>query len=113
MNQFNVRREYVFQAEAINGVRVTAIHFHDSIVTVGVGQAADFLSRLTDYLWVAIFVNVLHFLRPKTRDKGYGSSPYDRRGYDAQATANRGDASPFPDPVSRTPVSRGRRQPVF
>jgi hypothetical protein len=37
-------------------MRVAATYFHDAVMTIGIDEAADLFSRLSDDLWVTIFV---------------------------------------------------------
>jgi integrase len=43
VDQFDILRKDVLEAEAIDGVRVTTADFHQAVVPVAAGQAADFL----------------------------------------------------------------------
>ena len=60
MNQFDVRRQQILQAEAIDGVGVAAAHFHEAVVALGIGQAADLLGGFRDHAGFAEFVDKFH-----------------------------------------------------
>ena len=46
VNQFDICRQNIFQAEAINRVCVAAADFHQPVVALRVGQAANFFRGL-------------------------------------------------------------------
>ena len=67
VNQFDVGREQILQAETINGVGVAAAHFHEAIVAIGIGERANFFARL----WRSVLGREIHpqisLLRPLRR----------------------------------------------
>ena len=52
VNQLDVRRQQVLQAEAIDGVRVAAAHFHEAIVASRIGEPADLVGGFVDHVRV-------------------------------------------------------------
>ena len=60
MHQFDIRRKQILQAEAIDGVRVAAAHFHEAIVAFGIGQAADLLGGPGDDSGIAKLIDEFH-----------------------------------------------------
>ena len=60
MNQLDIRRKYILQAEAIDRVGVPAANFHQAVVAIGIGEAADFFGGLGDQLGVAEFIDEFH-----------------------------------------------------
>jgi hypothetical protein len=60
MDQFNIRRENVLEAEAIDSMRMSAAHFHDAIVARGIGQPANLFRSFGDQFRVAEFVHISH-----------------------------------------------------
>ncbi len=83
MNQFDILGENVLQAETIDGVRVTAANFHQSVMAVGVGEASNFFRRFGDQFRIAKLVNIFHCVIPVQPRYGEclswtSSSPYPR-----------------------------------
>ena len=60
VDQFDVRRQQILQAEAIDRVRVSAADFHDAVVAVGIGQPADLFRRPGDHFGFAKLVYESH-----------------------------------------------------
>src|SRR5579872_1588188 len=60
MNQFDVGRQKIFKAEAVDGVGVPPAHFHEAVVTPGIGKTADLVSGLGDQLRFAKLVDKSH-----------------------------------------------------
>ena len=46
MNEFEVIGKNILQSEAIDGMGVSAADFHDAVMAVGIGQAANFFRVL-------------------------------------------------------------------
>ena len=46
MDQFDVRGQQLIQPEAKDGMGVATTHFHDAVMTSGIGKRMDFLQRL-------------------------------------------------------------------
>ena len=60
VNQLDVRRQHVLQAEAIDGVGVAAADLHDAIVPAGVGEAINLFGSFGDQFWISEFVYISH-----------------------------------------------------
>ena len=78
VHQLDVRRQQILQAEAIDGVRVAAAHFHEPVVPVRIGEAADLLGGLRDHAGVAKFIDDISCIVPKVRSRNrldIGSRP--------------------------------------
>ena len=60
VNQLNILREKIFQAESINRVGVAAANFHDAVMTIGIGETANFFRGLGNYLGFAKLVDKFH-----------------------------------------------------
>ena len=58
MDQFDVFGKDIFQAEAINGVSMSAADFHHAVMTIGARQAANLIGCLRDQFGFAELVNV-------------------------------------------------------
>ena len=71
VDQFDVGRQQILQAEAVDGVGVAAAHLHEAVVPAGVGQAADLLGGLGDQLGLAKLIDESH---GKERSFGCGCS---------------------------------------
>ena len=64
VDQFNVFRKQILQAEPIDGVRVAAADLHDAVMPVRISKPADLLARLADEFGCAEFVYEFHWSRP-------------------------------------------------
>src|ERR1035438_5002673 len=53
VNEFDVGGKKIFQAKAINGVSVPSAHFHDAVMAIGIGEAADLFRSPGDDLTIA------------------------------------------------------------
>lgn len=60
MDEFDIVRKNVFQAEAINGMGVPAANFHHAVMAAAFGQTANLVGRRVDYLGIAKFIDKLH-----------------------------------------------------
>ena len=60
VDQFDVFRKDIFQAEAIDGVSMSAADFHHAVVALGTGEAANFLGRLRNQFGFAELVDESH-----------------------------------------------------
>ena len=65
VDQFDIFRKNVFEAEAIDGVRVAAADFHEAVMPVATGQTADFLGRLRNQFGFAKLINKSHADPPR------------------------------------------------
>ncbi len=59
-DQFNVFRKYIFQAEAVDGMSVSAADFHHAVVAFGASEAANFFGRLRNQFGFAELVYESH-----------------------------------------------------
>ena len=66
MYQFDVVREQILKAETVDGMRVAAADFHQTIVAARIGDATDFCRRLHDGSGFAKLVHKFHGDRPET-----------------------------------------------
>ena len=58
--EFDVRGQQIFEAEAVNGVGVASANLHETIMTPGIREAADFVGGSGDALRLAKFVYKFH-----------------------------------------------------
>jgi hypothetical protein len=65
MDELDIFRKDIFQAEAVNGMGMTATDFHDAVVAPRLGKAANFFSGLGDQLGIAEFIDVSHRASPE------------------------------------------------
>ena len=66
VDQLDILRENIFQAEAIDGMGVAAADFHDAVMTIGIGQTPDFFRSLGDDFGFAKFIDKFHVIDPLT-----------------------------------------------
>ncbi len=52
VNQLNIGGKNVLQAEPIDRVRVPAANFHEAIVAIWIGEAANFFRGLLNQFWL-------------------------------------------------------------
>ena len=60
VNQLDIRRKNVFQAKAINGVRMAAAHFHEAVMPAGVSEAANFFCGFLNQVRIAKLIDEFH-----------------------------------------------------
>ncbi len=72
VNQFDIFGEQIFQAEAVDSVSVAAANLHDAIMTIGIGEPADFFTGLGDQFRAREIHLRISWLSPRAFDSGPG-----------------------------------------
>jgi hypothetical protein len=73
MDQFDIFRKNILKPKAIDGVRVAATDFHETIVPIAAGETPDFLSRLRNQFGFAKLINKSHADPPSQAGRGQAS----------------------------------------
>src|SRR5271154_6379615 len=60
MNQFDVRRQQIFQPKTINSVRMPTAHFHNPVMALRIGKPPDLLRSLCNDLRFPKLIDKFH-----------------------------------------------------
>jgi hypothetical protein len=69
VDQLDVFRKYVFQAEAIDGMSMSAADFHHSVVVFRAGEAANFFCCLRNQFGFAELIDESHIIPAAGRER--------------------------------------------
>jgi hypothetical protein len=60
VNQFNIRWKQVFQTKAVDGMSVSAANFHNAVMAIGIGEAANFFCSFGNHFRITKLIDKLH-----------------------------------------------------